>query len=94
MKDGLGKGRLRRAVAVPAAIAIDYEANIAAAAALLGAGWNQLRAAGITAGGGNPAHIENWYFAIWADNPADTAYAPDRPGFLDSSTKPAPGSGA
>ncbi|MFC1439658.1 RHS repeat-associated core domain-containing protein [Streptacidiphilus sp. N1-10] len=49
-------------------IAVDYEENIAAALQILERTWNQLYAAGITANGGDPKYLENWYFAIWAYN--------------------------
>lgn len=104
------------------AVAIDYQANIAASARVLEQAWNQLEAAGILANGGDPQYIENWYFAAWAynsgieptakfgnttgctpgpactdaggnwglgwaNNPANMAYAPDRPTFGSSSGK-------
>ncbi|MFC1415369.1 RHS repeat-associated core domain-containing protein [Streptacidiphilus cavernicola] len=49
-------------------IAVDYEENIAAGLQILERTWNQLYAAGITANGGDPKYLENWYFAIWAYN--------------------------
>ncbi|WP_239393666.1 RHS repeat-associated core domain-containing protein [Frankia sp. CiP3] len=49
-------------------IAIDYEENIAAGLQVLEKAWNQLYDAGITANGGNPRYLENWYFAAWAYN--------------------------
>jgi hypothetical protein len=50
------------------AIAVDYESNIAAALQILEQKWNQLHGLGILANGGDPAYIENWWFAIWAYN--------------------------
>jgi hypothetical protein len=52
------------------AIAIDYEANIAAGLQLLEQKWNQLYSepTKILANGGNPAYIQNWWFAVWAYN--------------------------
>ncbi|MFC1429610.1 RHS repeat-associated core domain-containing protein [Streptacidiphilus sp. N1-3] len=49
-------------------VAVDYEENIAAGLQILERSWNQLYAAGITANGGDPKYLENWYFAIWAYN--------------------------
>ena len=49
-------------------IATDYEENIAAGLQILERTWNQLYTAGITANGGDPRYLENWYFAIWAYN--------------------------
>ncbi len=50
------------------AIATDYASNIAATVNMLIDKWNQLEAAGITLGDGNPKYIENWWFAVWAYN--------------------------
>jgi hypothetical protein len=53
------------------AIAVDYQANIAKAAQLLGDYWNQLEADGITMNGTETDaadDIENWYMALWAYN--------------------------
>jgi lysophospholipase L1-like esterase len=56
------------------AIGLDYAENIAAGLSTLAgssnpnAKWSQLSTLGITANDGNPAYIENWYFAIWAYN--------------------------
>jgi RHS repeat-associated protein len=49
-------------------IAVDYEENIAAGLQILERTWNQLYAAGVTANGGSPRYLENWYFAAWAYN--------------------------
>lgn len=63
------------------AIAVDYQANIAAAAQMLAKAWNQLQEAGITMNSGVPNsanYIDNWYLAIWAYNsgvePATSEY--------------------
>jgi hypothetical protein len=60
------------------AIATDYASNIAATLNMLIDKWNQLYNAGIIAGDGNTAYIENWYFAVWAYNagvePGSAAY--------------------
>ncbi|HWO66179.1 MAG TPA: hypothetical protein VNO31_39715, partial [Umezawaea sp.] len=50
------------------AIGTDYAANAAAGLKLLGDKWNQLKAAGVTLNDGNPAAIENWFYAAWAYN--------------------------
>lgn len=55
-------------------IAVDYQENIAAGLQVLENKWNQLYTAGITANGGDPRYLENWYFAIWAYN---TGIQPD-----------------
>lgn len=49
-------------------IATDYEENIAAGLQILEDTWNQLYTAGITANGGDPRYLEDWYYAIWAYN--------------------------
>ncbi len=49
-------------------VAVDYEENISAGLNILQETWNQLYEAGITANGGNPRYLENWYFAAWAYN--------------------------
>ncbi|GAA2136576.1 RHS repeat-associated core domain-containing protein [Kitasatospora kazusensis] len=55
-------------------IAVDYQENIAAGLQILERTWNSLYSAGITANGGDPRFLENWYFAIWAYN---TGVQPD-----------------
>jgi hypothetical protein len=111
------------------AVAVDYQANIAAGLQILEQKWNQLYSDSITANGGNSQYIEDWYFALWdynsglepdaangntsgctpsqscvdshgdwglgwANNPANDAYPPDRPSFLNSSTAEAPANGS
>lgn len=111
------------------AVAVDYQANIAAGVRILEQKWNQLYSQGITANGANSKYIEDWYFALWAynsgmepdaangnttgctpgpsctdsngdwglgwaNNPANDAYPPDRPSFLNQSTAEAPGGGS
>jgi len=49
-------------------VAVDYEENIAAGLNILQETWNQLYEAGVTANGGDPRYLENWYFAAWAYN--------------------------
>jgi len=49
-------------------VAVDYAENAAAAVHVLGGIWNQLASLGITANGGDPSKVEDWYFALWAYN--------------------------
>ena|GEM_PF-1504529 len=49
-------------------IALDYKANIARGLQILIDKWNQTRAAGMVINDGNPAYIENWFYALWAYN--------------------------
>ena len=63
------------------AVAVDYQANIAATAQFLDNDWNELSADGITMNAGVPDvanYIENWYMALWAYNsglePATSKY--------------------
>ncbi|WP_091314074.1 RHS repeat-associated core domain-containing protein [Amycolatopsis tolypomycina] len=49
-------------------VAVDYQENIAAGLQILETTWNQLYSAGIIANNGDPADLENWYFAAWAYN--------------------------
>ncbi|BCB83030.1 SGNH/GDSL hydrolase family protein [Phytohabitans suffuscus] len=50
------------------AIALDFAANIAAGLRILQKKWNETRAAGLIVNDGDPANIENWFFAVWAYN--------------------------
>lgn len=50
------------------AIAVDYAANIAAGLQILQDKWNQMRGLGLTVNDGNPAYLENWWYALWAYN--------------------------
>ena len=50
------------------AIALDYATNIAAGLRILASKWNETRQAGLIVNDGDPANIENWYFAVWAYN--------------------------
>lgn len=52
------------------ALAVDYQANIAAGLQVLEQKWNQLAKLGITPNGahGGSQYIENWYLALWAYN--------------------------
>jgi len=49
-------------------VAVDFAENAAAAAQALATKWNQLADAKITANGGDPQWLEDWYLAIWAYN--------------------------
>lgn len=57
-----------RSYAEQRAIALDFAANVAAGLQILQQKWNETRAAGLIINNGNPARIENWYYAIWAYN--------------------------
>ncbi|RBQ14338.1 hypothetical protein DP939_40985 [Spongiactinospora rosea] len=53
------------------AVALDYATNIAAGLRTLTQKWNQIwddTGGAVKANTGNPAKIENWYFALWAYN--------------------------
>lgn len=50
------------------AIALDYTANIAMAVRMLAQKWNEVRNAGMKVHNGDPARVENWFFAAWAYN--------------------------
>ncbi|MCX4981307.1 GDSL-type esterase/lipase family protein [Streptomyces sp. NBC_00572] len=50
------------------AVALDYAANVAAGLGILVEKWNQTKRAGIQVHDGNPAKLENWFFALWAYN--------------------------
>ncbi|GIF23180.1 hypothetical protein BJ973_000464 [Actinoplanes tereljensis] len=50
------------------AAAVDYATNIAAGLRILQDKWNQTRAVGIVHSNGDPQHLENWFFAVWAYN--------------------------
>lgn len=50
------------------AIATDYKANIARGLQILIEKWNESRAAGLTINNGNPAYLENWFYALWTYN--------------------------
>lgn len=50
------------------AIATDYQVNITRGLDILIDKWNQTRAAGMTINDGDPAYLENWFYAVWAYN--------------------------
>ncbi|MFC3978796.1 hypothetical protein [Streptosporangium jomthongense] len=50
------------------AAALDFAANIAAGVRNLQQKWNETKSAGLTINNGNPAKIENWFYAVWAYN--------------------------
>jgi hypothetical protein len=58
------------------AIALDYQANIAASLQILALKWNEARAGGLLINNGDPSRIVNWWFAIWAYN---SGYHPKNP---------------
>jgi hypothetical protein len=73
--DGMRKAGLEKPGTPPAlpassqrAVAVDYATNIAAGLRILQSKWNETRAAGLIHANGDPAWLENWYFAIWAYN--------------------------
>jgi hypothetical protein len=49
-------------------VAVDYAENAAASAQILADKWNELKAAGIIANGGDPNQLEDWYLALWDYN--------------------------
>ena len=50
------------------AVALDYAANVAAGLGILVEKWNQTKSTGLVVHDGNPAKLENWFFALWAYN--------------------------
>lgn len=50
------------------AVALDFAANVAAGLRILQDKWNQTRSAGLMINNGDPAKIENWFYAVWAYN--------------------------
>lgn len=50
------------------AVALDFAANVAAGLRILQDKWNQTRGAGMVVNNGDPAKIENWFYAAWAYN--------------------------
>ncbi|WP_166380602.1 GDSL-type esterase/lipase family protein [Catellatospora methionotrophica] len=50
------------------AVALDFATNIAAGLRILQDKWNQTRQGGLMIHDGNPAALENWFFAVWAYN--------------------------
>ncbi|MGL5828592.1 MAG: hypothetical protein ACRC0L_03360, partial [Angustibacter sp.] len=50
------------------AAALDYASNIAAGLQILQDKWNQTKGAGLIHSNGDPKHLENWFFALWAYN--------------------------
>ncbi|MGJ7906924.1 hypothetical protein ACOQFL_10620 [Actinopolyspora sp. H202] len=50
------------------AVALDYATNLAAGMQILQKKWNATRRAGMTINNGDPAKIENWFYALWAYN--------------------------
>ncbi|BCB89314.1 hypothetical protein Psuf_066270 [Phytohabitans suffuscus] len=58
------------------AIAVDYQANIAASLRMLVSKWNETRDGGLRMNNGDPAGVVNWFFAVWAYN---TGFYPRNP---------------
>nr|AAT09807.1 NocE [Nocardia uniformis subsp. tsuyamanensis] len=50
------------------AVALDFAANVAGGLRVLQDKWNQTRGAGLVVNNGDPARVENWFFAVWAYN--------------------------
>ncbi|MBY8870162.1 golvesin C-terminal-like domain-containing protein [Streptomyces sennicomposti] len=63
-----GKGGAASPYETQRAIALDYAANVAAGLQILVDKWNQTRNAGMIINNGDPAKLENWFFALWAYN--------------------------
>ena len=68
-------GKPGRSTLQQRAIALDFAANVAAGLQILQDKWNQVRDAGLKINDGNPARIENWYYAVWAYNSGFYPYA-------------------
>ena len=64
--DGMESGDMSFSKQV--AIATDYEANIARGLQILVGKWNEVHNAGMTIHDGDPAKLENWFYALWAYN--------------------------
>ena len=73
-------------------VAVDYAEDAAASAQILAQKWNELAAAGIVAGDGNPAELENWFLAVWDYNSglhANTGSGPWGLGWANNPANPA-----
>lgn len=70
-------------------VAVDYAENAAAAAQILAQKWNELSAAGIVAGDGDPGTLESWFFALWDYNSGLHANSGSGPWGLGWSNNPA-----
>ncbi len=57
------------------AVALDFAANIAAGVRLLGQKWNEVHRSGMKINGGDPKHVDNWFYAVWAYN---SGFYPDK----------------
>lgn len=66
--DGMAEGDTSLSAHGQMKVAVDYEDNIAAGLQILENTWNELYSSGITANGGDPRYLENWYLAAWAYN--------------------------
>ncbi|MFF6794487.1 SGNH/GDSL hydrolase family protein [Streptomyces filamentosus] len=63
-----GKGGAAWDYQMQRAVALDYATNVAAGLRILVEKWNQTKRAGLVVHDGNPAKLENWFFALWAYN--------------------------
>ncbi|UGS26564.1 hypothetical protein K8F61_18420 [Microbacterium resistens] len=72
--DGMEQGEMPYADQL--AIATDYQANIARGLQILIEKWNELHAAGMKINDGNPAYLENWFYALWTYNTGFKAPTP------------------
>ncbi|WP_089018742.1 hypothetical protein [Micromonospora coriariae] len=66
--DGMARGQTTYNSFQQQAIAMDYQANIAAGMAILQAKWLEVAQTQSMVNNGNPAFIENWYLAVWGYN--------------------------
>ncbi|GLX11623.1 hypothetical protein Misp03_85490 [Microbispora sp. NBRC 16548] len=70
-----GKGQQTMPYDQQRAVALDFATNIAAGVQILEQKWNQTMSAGMKINNGDPAKIENWFFALWAYN---SGFYPDK----------------
>lgn len=66
--DGMRNDDGMRTPAQEMMIAVDYQANIAAAIRILEVKWQDGKALNTFVNDGDPSQVENWYFALWAYN--------------------------
>jgi hypothetical protein len=70
-------------------VAVDYAEDAAASAQLLAQKWDELAAAGIVGGDGNPGTLESWFLAVWDYNSGLHANTGSGPWGLGWSNNPA-----
>ncbi|SDY43049.1 hypothetical protein SAMN05444365_102240 [Micromonospora pattaloongensis] len=74
------------------AVALDFATNVAAGLQILQSKWNQVTGAGLRINDGNPAKIENWFYAVWAYNsgfyPYTSSTAPWGVGWANNPANP------